>query len=78
MDIDWEPTTAANRTDAIKYAHFLFKFTQALHAVGKKLSVLTIFNTKAIYSYFHSLTLRRGTKFGTLVLSHKRMLTSHI
>lgn len=38
-DIDWEPTERGTPEDAESYAHFLTKWADALHRVGKKLAV---------------------------------------
>jgi len=38
-NVDWEPTTTATSQDAILYAQFLTKFTDALHKHNKKVTV---------------------------------------
>eukprot|EP01100_Stratorugosa_tubuloviscum_P000240 TRINITY_DN104_c3_g2_i1.p1 TRINITY_DN104_c3_g2~~TRINITY_DN104_c3_g2_i1.p1 ORF type:complete len:278 (-),score=129.90 TRINITY_DN104_c3_g2_i1:153-986(-) len=39
FNVDFEPTTTATNQDAQDYANFLTKFANALHQVGKKLTV---------------------------------------
>jgi len=39
MNVDFEPTSAATEQDAVNYANWLTEFANALHAVGKKVSV---------------------------------------